>query len=336
MERLEQGDSPLYGRWTWAARLRPFDYYDTAAMVPGREPREAALVYGIFGGTPRFLATIRPDELLADRVIESVLSPRGEVHLQLDRIIEQEKGIREPAEYRAVLAAIATGKTELEAIVQATGLGDRANAVRRLAVLEKLELIERERNFDAREKAAWRYRVADPAVRFWWRFVQPNRSRLETGDRRSAGHVWRHHVEPLLNDYMGKMFERICREAFARHHASWGFAGPARWARWEGRDRNRRPIEVDVVARLDDGRILTGEIKWSSRPIGEDVHTALIRDLEDLAASGQGWANDALSSERSAGHVYVSATGFTERFRERASGDKRITLISLDALYQRS
>lgn len=334
MERLEAGDSPLYGRWTWGARLRPFDYYDAAAMVPDRDVREAALVYGIFGGTPRFLATIQPGEPLADRVIESVLSPRGEVHLQLDRIIEQEKGIREPAEYRALLAAVAGGKTELEEIVQATGLGDRANAVRRVAVLEKLELIERERNFDAHEKAAWQHRISDFAVRFWYRFVQPNRSRLETGGPTGARQVWTRRVEPLLNDYMGKVFERICREAFVRHHDAWGFAGPSHWARWEGKDRNRRPIELDLVAHLDDGRILTGEVKWSSQPVNAEVHTDLVRDLEDLGASGQGWAKDALSTKRSAGHLYFSAAGFTEAFRKRAMGDERIKLISLEALYR--
>ncbi len=333
MERLEAGDSPLYGRWTWAARLRPFDYFDAAAMVPERGPREAALVYGIFGGTPRFLATIRPGEQLAERVIESVLSPRGEVHLQLDRIIEQEKGIREPAEYRALLAAIAAGKTELEEIVQATGLGDRANAVRRIAVLEQLELIERDRNFGAHEKTAWQHRIADLTVRFWYRFVQPNRSRLETGGLVGARQVWARRVEPLLNDYMGKVFERICREAFVRHHEAWGLAGPASWARWEGKDRNRRSIELDLVARLDDGHVLTGEAKWSSQPIASDVHTNLLRDLEDLGASGQGWARDALSPTKSAGHVYFSAAGFTDAFRERAAAASNIRLVSLADLY---
>jgi hypothetical protein len=332
MERLEAGDGPLYGRWTWAARLRPFDYYDAAAMVPDRSPREAAQVYGIFGGTPRFLATIKPGESLADRVVESVLSPRGEVHLQLDRIIEQEKGIREPAEYRALLAAIAGGKTQLEEIVQATGLGDRANAVRRVAVLEGLELIARERNFDAHEKAAWQHRIADPAVRFWYRFVQPNRSRLETGGARQ---VWAKRVEPLLNDYMGKVFEGICREAYVRHHEAWGLPGAIDWARWEGKDRNRRPIEVDIVARLDDGRILTGEVKWSSKPVDASVHTDLMRDLEDLAASGQGWAKDALAVTTSAGYIYLSAAGFTEAFKARAGADARIQLIDLEVMYGR-
>jgi len=332
MERLEAGDGPLYGRWNWAARLRPFDYLDAAAMVPDREPREAALVYGIFGGTPRFLATIQPGESLAERVIESVLSPRGEVHLQLDRIIEQEKGIREPAEYRALLAAIAGGKTVLEEIVQAAGLGDRANGVRRVALLENLELIERERNFDAHEKAAWHHRIADHAVRFWHRFVQPNRSRLETGGARQ---VWSKRVEPLLNDYMGKVFERICREAYIRHHETWGLAGAIEWTRWEGKDRNKRPIEIDVVARLDDGRILTGEVKWSSKPVDASVHSDLIRDLEDLGASGQGWAKDALSAKKSAGHLYFSAAGFTDAFRARVKGEPRIRLLTLEDLYRR-
>lgn len=330
MERLEAGDSPLYGRWTWAARLRPFDYYDAAAMVPGRGPREAATVYGILGGTPRFLATVKPGDSLGDRVVQSVLSPRGEVHLQLDHIIEQEKGIREAAEYRAVLAAIARGKTKVDEIVEAAGLGDRANAVRRIALLERLELIERERNFDAAEKAAYQHRIADQAVRFWYRFVQPNRSRLETGGARQ---VWTRRVEPQLSDYMGKVFERIGREAFTRHHEAWGFPGPLHWARWEGQDRNRRPIEIDLVARLDDGRLLTGEIKWSSQPVDADVHHDLIRDLEDLGRSGQGWAKDALAPERSAGHLYVSAAGFTEAFRARAGREASIRLLGLEDLY---
>jgi len=196
-------------------------------------------------------------------------------------------------------------------------------------------LIERERNFDAHEKAAWQHRIADPSVRFWYRFVQPNRSRLETGGADGALDVWQHHIEPLLNDYMGKMFERICREAFTRHHRAWGYAGASALSRWEGRDRNRRSIELDLVARLDDGRMLTGEFKWSSTPVDADVHTTLMRNLEDLGASGHGWAKNALSPQHSAGHLYISAGGFSPAFRARAATDPRLQLLTLDDLYRR-
>lgn len=332
MERLERGDSPLYGRWTWAARLRPFDYANAAAMVPDRGHREAALAYGIFGGAPRFLATLQSNDELGERVAQAMLSPRGEVHIQLERIIEQEKGIREPADYRAVLTAIAGGNTLLDEIAAAAGLADRIHVVRRAAVvLENLELIRRERNFGAPEKAAYRYRISDNAVRFWYHFVAPNRSRLETG---GAQGVWEIRVAPNLNTYMGGAFERIVFEAFIRHHSTWGFPAATKWARWEGKDRNRRSIELDIVAGLDDGRILTGEIEWSSQPVDVSVHAALMRNLEDLGRSGQGWAKDATSDDGSAGYLYVSAAGFTDRFREMAEGDPKIRLLALEDLYR--
>lgn len=336
MERLEAGDGPLYGRWNWASRLRPFDYLDSAAMVPDREPREAALVYGIFGGTPRFLATIARGEELGARVATSVLSPRGEVHLQLERLIEQEKGIREPADYRALLAAIAAGNTKLDSIIQAAGLSERAGALRRLALLEGLELVERERNFDAHEKAAWHYRIADLAVRFWHHFVLPNRSLLEPGGMDAAHRVWAKRVQPHLNEYMGKVFERIVREAFARQHATWGYPAAIEWSRWEGRDRARRSIEIDLVGRLEDGRILTGEVKWSSRPVGTRIHDDLRRDLADLAQSGQRWAADALDPATSAGHLYVSAAGFAGGW-DTVIKDSTVpvTPLSLEDLYTR-
>ena len=188
----------------------------------------------------------------------------------------------------------------------------------------------RERNFAAHKKEPYRHRIADNAVRFWYRFVHPNRGRLEIGDARE---VWEHRVEPYLGDYMGKVFERICRDAYVRYHRGWGKTGAARWQRWEGHDRNRRSIEIDIVAELDDGRMLTGEIKWSSRPVDVDLHLALRRDLEDLSRSGQGWAKDALSAERSAGHIYFSAAGFTDAFRDKAAGDGRILLVTLTDMY---
>lgn len=76
-------------------------------------------------------------------------------------------------------------------------------------------------------------------------------------------------------------------------------------------------------------------MKWSSRPVGTDLHTDLMRNLKDLGASGQGWAKDALSPDRSAGYVYFSAAGFTDAFRSRVSGDSRVRLFELADLYER-
>ena len=329
MEGLRAGGSPLYGRIDWASRLRPFDYYLARAMAPALDLREAAEAYGIFGGTPSYLSVIGESRRLREPVIRSVLSPRGEVHLQLENLIEQERGIREPADYRAVLGAVAGGRTLHNEIAAAAGMQDRPQAVRRaLGVLEDLGLVVRERNYAASERTPWRNRPSDNAVRFWYRFVHSHRSRLETG---GAEQVWATNVAPHLSAYMGGAFEGICREAFDRHHDRWGIAAPRLWSRWEGQDRNRRSIEVDAVADLDDGRLLTGEFKWSTKPVDYDLHLQLERDLDDLARSGQGWARRALS--RRGIHLYVSTAGFTEHFRRRAEEHGRIRLVALEDLY---
>jgi AAA+ ATPase superfamily predicted ATPase len=331
MESLQAGDSPLYGRINWREKLTSFDYHDAALMVAERSKREKAYAYGVFGGIPQYLAAIERGESFGDAVIRTFLSPRGEVHLQLETLIEQEKGIRDPAVYRAVLEAVAQGNTRTNEIAQAAGLkGQDAMTRRALETLEGLELVRRERNFGAGSRAPWRSRIADNAVRFWHRFVDSNRSRLETG---GAKKVWEEHVEPYIDTYMGKLFETMCQQAFRRYHQPWGLPAAKEWARWEGQDRNRRSIEIDLVAELDGGKLLTGEIKWSSSPVDVDIHFQLKRDLDDLGRSGQGWAKVALEDNESHGYLYVSAAGFTDAFCTRAEEDDRIFLVTLEDLY---
>jgi hypothetical protein len=133
---------------------------------------------------------------------------------------------------------------------------------------------------------------------------------------------------------MGRVFERMCLQAFRRYHVAWGLAGAATWAHWEGQDRNRRSIEIDAVARLDDDRLLTGEIKWSSKPLGPEVHSGLNRDLQDLAASGHQWAREALTRERSAGHFVVSAAGFRPDIEQIIATTPNLMGWTLDDLYR--
>ena len=332
MERLEHGDGPLYGRPNWVARLQPFDYRDAARMMPRKSLRDAATFFGIFGGTPRYLATIEARDTVAARATSSMLSPNGDVHVQLANLIEQEKGIRDTAEYRAVLTAIAAGRSLTDEIAAGAGLGDRLHVVQRaLQILESLCLVDRERNFAASERTPWRSRIADNAVRFWHRFVLPNRSRLERGQ---ADAVWKGSVAPYLDTYMGKVFEGMARQAYTRCHEEWKLPADRAWSRWEGQDRNRRSIELDIVAALEDGRMLLGEVKWSSRPVGPEIHSQLQRNLEDLANSGQKWAHEASRPEGS--HlIYYSAAGFTPAFEALARQDPRIRLITLNEMYGR-
>jgi len=327
MEALQSKDSPLFGRLSWSSRLRPFDYIDSSRMLPWLPPREAMYLYGALGGMPRYLSAVKRGEGLRESLRRILLSPRGEVHIQLQNLIAGEKGIRNKAEYDAVLRAVAAGRRELSEIASCAGLQDRIYVARRvLEVMENLALIRRERNYGAGSKSPWRYRIADNALLFWHRFIEPNRSQLE---RDMLDSVWEASIEPLLDTYMGHIFEDIARQFILRFNGDLGLPVLSTCSRWEGVDRNRRSIELDILGRLENGEMLTGEVKWSSSPVDPDVHFQLVRNLEDLAASRQSWARQALGDW----FVYFSAAGFSEYMLKLAGDNERIILVTLEDMF---
>lgn len=327
MAHLTAGSEPLFGRVTWSRELLPFDYRDAARMAPWLGQRDAAYLYGIFGGTPSYLATLRDGEGLVEGAVRTFVANTGAVHLQQLTLVEQITGVRQPTEYRAVLATVAAGHTELNAIVQATGLAE--HAVRRiLEILERqLRLVRGEQNFAAVRRSPFRYRLSDNAVAFWHALLVPYRSRLATTEDSRA--FWDAHIAPRLDTYMGPIFEQIVREAYRRYYRRWGLPMARELGRWEGADRQRENVEIDLVGRLDDGRLIVGEIKWSTSPYGLSLHTGLQDKLRRLAFSGQGWANEV----DSAVYLYVSAAGFTPEVEQFAASNPNIVLRTLEDLY---
>jgi uncharacterized protein len=149
----------------------------------------------------------------------------------------------------------------------------------------------------------------------------------------SADAIWLRHIEPALDSYMGLVFEGMVEEAYYRLQRSLDLPLVAEWGRWEGLDRDRQPLEIDVAARLLDGRVLTGAIKWNRSPVDVRVHTQHMTMLDRLARSGVAWAHDALDPD--APLLYAAAGGFTDRFRQAALATRsEVRLWTLDDLYR--
>jgi AAA+ ATPase superfamily predicted ATPase len=99
---------------------------------------------------------------------------------------------------------------------------------RPLERLIEMDLVARETPFGTSVRSSKRtlYRIADPFLRFWFRFVQPDRSRLEA---RQLAAVERD-VAASFPHHAGEVWEELARvsvpalEAFGR---TWGPAG--RW-----------------------------------------------------------------------------------------------------------
>ena len=311
MESLARGGAPLYGRFALQLTLRPFDYWDSAALASFTSLRDRALVYGCFGGTPRYLAAVDVRRSLADNVRELLLSPRGEVRMLVETSLEQEEGLRDINAYVGILRAVADGYTQRNEIAQRAGLKNDQGLRDKLGKLVELGYLEQRTNFDAKPNAPVRYYIADAAFRFYHRFVSPNLSMLE---RYETNEVWEPIVAPQLDAYMGLEFERIAVQAYDRKHAQHGLPLVKQWGRWEGNDRARRSVEIDIVARLEDNRMMTGAITWGSEQVRPGVHHAHMDMLQRLADAGHAWAHEAL--EPDALLYYVAAGGFSDAFLE--------------------
>jgi uncharacterized protein len=329
MERLDAAENPLHGRLDWKGRLEPFDYFDAAHIAAYPLARDRMLAYGIYGGTPRYLATTDIDKPLADSVVHSVLSPNGNVRIQVETVVAQEHGLRDLSEYNAILSAIGAGATQRNEIAMQTGLAQTFAFRSRLEKLVQLGLIEATRNFGASASEPYRYRVADPALRFYYNVVDRYRSELELED---PIEIWRKHILQELDAYMGLVFEGVSRQAYLRLRRRLKLPIVREWGRWEGLDRDRRQVEIDIVARRTDGGMLTGAVKWNVKPVGISIHEKHVDMLKRLAHSGHAWARDALAPQ--AVFLYVAAGGFAPGFVERAEiAGIRVVTWSLDELY---
>lgn len=210
-------------------------------------------------GVPRYWELAADYRELDQAVRRLVLSPLGVLYEEPLRLLLDDW--RELTQASTILALIGAGAHRLSEI--AGRLGKPATSLGRpLARLIDLGLVRRDVPFGESPRRGKRtaYRITDPFLRFWFRFVEPNRSRLEA---RALDEVARD-VRVAMPGHVAGVWEDLVRESVPRaRYLGWDW-GPA--GSWWGPGRDRRPMELDVVASSSDGRtLLVGEVRWSER-----------------------------------------------------------------------
>jgi AAA+ ATPase superfamily predicted ATPase len=315
---LDEGAAPLHGRFAWKAELRPFNYWYSAKMASFRSPRDRIRAYGIFGGTPRYLDSLKPARSLAENASRLMLAPRGEVRALVETAILQEQGLREVSKYQAIMRAIGGGCTELNDIGQRAGLPTDTSLRDKLERLVNLGYVWQSRNLAARSTVPFRYRILDPAMAFYYEFVSPNEATLERTDPQ---YFWERVVAPRFDTFLGHVFERIAEQAYQWLQPRLRLPVILEWGRWEGKDREGALLDIDVAAPLADGRVLTGAVKWNAQPLPVRWHLHHLQSLDRLAASGVKWAHRA--KELDSPLLYLAAGGFTKEFATVARASRR-------------
>ncbi len=305
-----------YGRRTGSLRVEPFAWSSIQPFLPGWSIEDRIRAWAVYGGMPYYLDAIDPENDLADNILRTILLPDSLLRHEPEFLLAQESRIRERETYMSALRAIAAGHTKLGEIAQR--IQRRPNDARSfLQTLEDMRLVRRHRPITMQSGTKVLYAITDPFLRFWFRFVAPYESRLQS--RESARAHLRETVLPALDEFVSRdAFEEVCHRWALEQVPEAVEVG-----RWWGSKRIRTPeglrtrrYEADVAAIDADGRIVAlGSCKWSS-----SAHDASELDKLQTIAQMLGVEDPAL--------YFFDRTGFSGRLRQIASERPEVHLIA--------
>ncbi|MGH2588966.1 MAG: ATP-binding protein [Dehalococcoidia bacterium] len=277
MEGLTGATGPLHGRRTAQLDVQPFDYFDAARFYPQLPPEDRVRAHACFGGIPAYLRYWSASSGLSEQIQRTVLAPGHFLFREGEEMLRTE--FHQVTLYASILRAVSAGEARPSDIARAVGRRSADEIFDHLRRLQELHLLRREVPVTEMHRPRTQrvlYRLADPYLRFWFRFVSPFQSFLQLG---RGSEVWDDEIAPVLDEFVARTtWEEVCIQHLWRRLGAGvlpaRFAQLGRW--WDDAD------EVDLVGMWQDRATVVGECKWTSSPLDLDVLYALQRKAAKL------------------------------------------------------
>lgn len=289
--------SPLYGRRTAQIRLKqiPFAYYHE--FFPGKSHRELIEMYAVTGGVPKYIELFSESGDIYSAIRKCVLNRSGYLYDEPHFLLQQE--VTEVGSYFSIMRAIAAGNSKLSAIsavleIKATSLTKYLKTLIDLDILER-EVPITEENPERSKKGL--YKIKDNYLRFWFAFVYPNMSFIESGHSEI---VMNKIKKSLVRNHIAFVYEDVCKERMWELNAEdrWPFNFTKLGRYWDAR------TEIDIAAIDPEGKnLILGECKYWQEPVDVDV----LRNLE-AKTDAVDWERN----NRKVWYVLFSVSGFTD------------------------
>ena len=200
------------------------------------------------------------------------MNPISFLYEEPTNLLKQE--VREPAIYTAIITAIAVGASRMSDISNKVG-EDSNICANYLKSLINLGIVKKETPYGEKTSRKSIYSIEDNMFRFWYRFVPNNNSVIMRG---AADIVYRR-IEPQLSEYMGAVFEEICKQYLWKllldGNSPVEFSELGRW--WGNDPIEKKQTEIDIMGEQDKKTALFGECKWTNEKVDLGVLETLIK-----------------------------------------------------------
>ena len=316
MEKQVLGyQSPLYGRRTAQFKIEPFNYYDTGKWFPNYTAEEKAIMYGITGGIPLYLEEFSPDLTIRENLLENLFDKNAMLYEEPSNLLKQE--LREPATYNAIISAVAAGKTKLSEITSSVGV-ETGVCIKYITNLISLGILKREVPVTDPKSKRPIYQLEDNFFKFWFTFVAKNTAAIISGRIEQSYDLV---VDRYLSDYMGTIFEKMCRDyiLFYDKTIPFNMSEIGQW--WRGNPRTKKQAQIDVVVTSVEGDCgIVGSCKFKN----ELIDTNELALMKEYAA--------AMGCFEEKYYYFFSKSGFTKDMLKHRSD--HIRFITLDDMYR--
>ncbi len=281
---LLDGHAPLYRRHTWAYELQPLNPTDYRAFFPTYSAQEMIEAYAILGGMPRNLTAVDRERALLRNVASEILSPAGSLFNEAPLLLHEElKG--EVDIYSRVLEAVASGAHTRQAIaaLNQTTLSATQHYLNELLAIGILDH-RRPLSRLQEQKQQGTYHILDPFLRFWHRWVAPQRRLLEINQRQSETLS---EIRNQLPQIVAPIWEMVARQhlLFASGRGQIPFVVQEVGSWWA------RNAQVDVIGLNRQTRqVIFGEARWRSTAVTQkDVDALMEKSLLWLHGDTARW-----------------------------------------------
>jgi len=309
--------SPLYGRITASMEVKAFDYLESAEFFPNYDITDKILAYGILGGVPRYLCAFDAEKSLKENIIKAIISSGAFLNDEPLALLRME--LREPIVYNSILEAVANGCNRVVEISDRIH-EEKSKCSKYILTLQSIRLLEKRVPCGEPENSKKGiYEITDNFYKFWYRFVFSNQSyHAMLGVEKAYEEIMEE-----INDFMGLVFEDICRQYFIRLAKAGKLPfTPYMIGKWWGNNpaiKAQDDIDILAVDKKNEKAIFC-ECKFRNKPMP-------MEEYDDLVA-----ATEIFPHLKQKQLMFISKAGFSDPVQRRAKGEGAI-LLTLNDLF---
>jgi len=308
--------APLYGRTTGIYKILDLDLSVAGLFLSEMSFEDKIISYSILGGIPHYLKQFDSKKSIDENIKENILAKGCTLYSEVEFILKQE--LRETSKYYSVIEAVAMGNTKLNQISSKTQIEARSLSTY-LGNLIELGIVLREYPITDSIKSkvslhSGIYKIKDNFFSFYFRFVFPFNSEIETGN---IDIIYETEIAPNLNQFVGNTFETVCIQFLRNMNRNKKY--PFRFTqigRWWSKDN-----EIDIIGLEQKTPSFFAECKWKNSKMSIGDYKHLIEKLE--------------KTQMSIKNPYIllfSKSGFENNLLEISKNDENLMLIDLNKM----